>query len=84
MEVIVRNVGAGSFAKRMGIEEGRTLKCPTVEFSYKNDALGDPFINHWYALALNLATEEEIEKLRRLLLRSMRCCEISLRPQALS
>ena len=44
-------------------EEGRTLKCPTVEFSYKNDALGDPFINHWYALALNLATEEEIEKI---------------------
>ena len=63
LEVIVRNVGAGSFAKRMGIEEGRTLKCPTVEFSYKNDALGDPFINHWYALALNLATEEEIEKI---------------------
>ena len=63
LEVIVRNVGAGSFAKRMGIEEGRTLKCPTVEFSYKNDALGDPFINYWYALALNLATEEEIEKI---------------------
>lgn len=63
LEVIVRNIAAGSFAKRMGIEEGRVLKCPTLEFSYKDDDLGDPFINSYYALALDLATKEEIEKI---------------------
>ena len=63
LEVILRNVAAGSFSKKMGIEEGRVLACPTLEFSYKNDELGDPFINKYYALALELATEEEIEKI---------------------
>lgn len=63
LEVIIRNVAAGSFSKKMGIEEGRVLACPTLEFSYKNDELGDPFINKYYALALELATEEEIEKI---------------------
>lgn len=63
LEVIIRNVAAGSFAKRMGIEEGRVLKCPTLEFSYKDDSLGDPFINSYYALALDLATQEEIDKI---------------------
>lgn len=61
LEVIVRNVSAGSFAKKLGIEEGRKLLCPTLEFSYKDDALGDPFINSYYALALGLATKEEID-----------------------
>jgi len=61
LEVIVRNVAAGSFSKKLGIEEGRKLLCPTLEFSYKDDDLGDPFINGYYALALGLATEEEIE-----------------------
>ena len=61
LEVIVRNVAAGSFSKKLGIEEGRTLLCPTLEFSYKNDELGDPFINDYYALALGLATREEID-----------------------
>ena len=61
LEVIVRNVAAGSFSKKLGIEEGRKLSCPTLEFSYKNDDLGDPFINDYYALALDLATKEEIE-----------------------
>ncbi len=61
LEVIVRNFSAGSFAKKMGMEEGIKFKCPTLEFSYKNDDLGDPFINKYYALALELATEEEIE-----------------------
>lgn len=61
LEVIVRNFSAGSFAKKMGMEEGIKFKCPTLEFSYKNDDLGDPFINKYYALALDLATEEEIE-----------------------
>ncbi|MDE6724850.1 MAG: phosphoribosylaminoimidazolesuccinocarboxamide synthase [Ruminiclostridium sp.] len=61
LEVIVRNTAAGSFSKRMGVEEGAALKCPILEFSYKNDDLGDPFINDYYALALGLATKEEID-----------------------
>ena len=63
LEVIVRNVAAGSFSKKLGIEEGTPLKRPTLEFSYKNDDLGDPFINKYYALGLGLATEEEIAKI---------------------
>ncbi len=64
LEVIVRNVAAGSFSKRMGVEEGKDLLCPIVEFSYKNDDLGDPFINDDYALALGLATQEEIDTIK--------------------
>ena len=64
LEVIVRNVAAGSFSKRMGIEEGRELLCPIIEFSYKDDDLGDPFINDDYALALGLATQEEIDTIK--------------------
>ena len=60
LEVIVRNISAGSFAKRYGVEEGITFSSPTIEFSYKNDALGDPLLNTYHALALNLATPEEI------------------------
>ena len=60
LEVIVRNVAAGSFSKKLGIAEGTKLKQPTLEFSYKNDDLGDTFINTYYALGLDLATEEEI------------------------
>lgn len=60
LEVIVRNVAAGSFSKKLGIEEGTKLKTPTLEFSYKCDELGDPFINDYYALGLGLATKEEI------------------------
>lgn len=63
LEVIVRNVAAGSFSKKLGIEEGKVLKCPTLEFSYKNDELGDPFINSYYALGLGLATKEEIDQI---------------------
>lgn len=63
LEVIVRNVSAGSFAKKLGMEEGIKLLCPTLEFSYKNDDLGDPMINDYYALALGLASREEIEKI---------------------
>lgn len=66
LEVIVRNVAAGSFAKRLGVEEGRQLLCPTLEFSYKNDDLGDPFINDYYALALGLATREEIDQITKM------------------
>lgn len=60
LEVIVRNVAAGSFSKKLGVPEGTVLKSPTLEFSYKNDELGDPFINDYYALGLGLATKEEI------------------------
>ena len=60
LEVIVRNVAAGSFSKRMGVPEGTELLCPILEFSYKNDELGDPFINDDYALALGLATRKTL------------------------
>ncbi|RZT02850.1 phosphoribosylaminoimidazolesuccinocarboxamide synthase [Cuneatibacter caecimuris] len=69
LEVIVRNVAAGSFSKKLGIEEGTKLLAPTLEFSYKNDELGDPFINDYYAIALGLATREEIEKITELVLK---------------
>ncbi len=65
LEVIIRNFSAGSFAKKMGMEEGVKFSRPTLEFSYKNDDLGDPFINKYYALALELATEEEIDAITR-------------------
>ena len=65
LEVIVRNYSAGSFAKKLGMEEGILLSSPTLEFSYKDDALGDPFINDYYALALNLATREELDTISR-------------------
>ncbi len=65
LEVIIRNVAAGSFSKRMGVEEGTKLLTPILEFSYKNDDLGDPFINDYYALALGLATKEEIDTIAK-------------------
>ena len=65
LEVIVRNVAAGSFSKKLGIAEGTKLKQPTLEFSYKNDDLGDPFINDYYALGLGLATKEEIDTITK-------------------
>jgi phosphoribosylaminoimidazole-succinocarboxamide synthase len=61
LEVIVRNVSAGSFAKKMGMEEGIRFISPTLEFSYKDDALGDPMINDYYAIAIGIATREEID-----------------------
>lgn len=64
VEVIVRNRAAGSFSKRMGVEEGTNLACPILEYSYKNDELGDPFINSYYIRALNLATDEEMEQVK--------------------
>ena len=66
LEVIVRNISAGSFAKRYGVEEGIQFDEPTFEFSYKNDDLGDPLINDYHALALKLATAEEIETIKTL------------------
>jgi phosphoribosylaminoimidazole-succinocarboxamide synthase len=69
LEVIVRNISAGSFSKRYGVPEGIVFDEPTVEFSYKNDALGDPLINDSHALALGLATKEEIETIKDYALR---------------
>lgn len=66
LEVIIRNISAGSFAKRYGVEEGIVFEKPTIEFSYKNDDLGDPLINSYHALALGLASEEEIETIKSL------------------
>lgn len=63
LEVIIRNVAAGSFSKKLGIEEGRKLLAPTLEFSYKDDALGDPMINDYFAIAIGAATREEIDKI---------------------
>ena len=60
LEVIVRNIAAGSFSKRYGVEEGVVFAAPTIEFSYKNDALGDPLLNTYHAKAIGLATDEEI------------------------
>ena len=70
LEVIVRNISAGSFAKHYGVEEGIVFDTPTIEFSYKNDALGDPLLNEYHALALKLATKEEIEAIKRMAFRT--------------
>ena len=69
LEVIIRNVSAGSFAKRYGVEEGIVFDEPTIEFSYKNDDLGDPLLNSYHALALHLATKEEIETIKAMAFR---------------
>lgn len=65
LEVIIRNIAAGSFSKRYGVEEGVVFAEPTIEFSYKNDALGDPLINTYHAKALKLAAAEEIETIKK-------------------
>ena len=64
LEVITRNISAGSFAKRFGVEEGIVFDEPTIEFSYKNDELGDPLMNAYHAIALKAATREEIETIK--------------------
>ena len=64
LEVIVRNIAAGSFAKRFGVEEGIVFDDPTIEFSYKNDDLGDPLMNAYHAVALKVATWEEIDLIK--------------------
>lgn len=66
LEVIIRNISAGSFAKRYGVNEGIVFDQPTVEFSYKDDSLGDPLINDYHALALKLATKEELELIKEM------------------
>ena len=64
LEVIIRNVSAGHFAERYGVKEGIVFDEPTIEFSYKNDDLHDPLLNAYHALALKLATREEIETIK--------------------
>ncbi|MBO5335076.1 MAG: phosphoribosylaminoimidazolesuccinocarboxamide synthase [Clostridia bacterium] len=66
LEVIIRNISAGSFAKRYGVAEGVVFDAPTIEFSYKNDDLGDPLLNEYHALALKLATKAEIEQIKEM------------------
>ena len=65
LEVIVRNIAAGSFSKRYGVEEGFVFETPTIEFSYKNDKLGDPLMDEYHAIAMKIATEEEIETIKK-------------------
>jgi phosphoribosylaminoimidazole-succinocarboxamide synthase len=66
LEVIIRNVAAGSMAKRLGVLEGTELKCTVIEFSYKDDELGDPLINSYHAMGLGFATKEEIETIKEM------------------
>lgn len=63
LEVIIRNISAGSFSRRYGVKEGIVFDNPTVEFSYKDDSLGDPLINEYHALALNIASKNDIDKI---------------------
>ncbi len=69
LEVIVRNIAAGSLAKRLGIEEGTPMKQPVLEFSYKNDDLGDPMVNDYHILAMEFATPEELETIKNMALK---------------
>ena len=85
MEVIVRNIAAGSFSKRYGVEEGLVFDAPTLEFSYKNDSLRDPLLNDDHAIALGLASREELALIRkyalavnRLLGKIWRACGVTL------
>lgn len=64
LEVIIRNIAAGSFSKNYGVPEGKVFKTPTIEFSYKNDELGDPLCNSYHAVALELCTDEELETVK--------------------
>ena len=65
LEVIIRNISAGHFASRYGVEEGIVFDQPTIEFSYKNDDLHDPLLNAYHAIALKLATPEEIDLIKK-------------------
>ncbi len=63
LEVIVRNIAAGSLAKRLGVEEGTKLHSTVLEYCYKDDALGDPMVNEYHILAMQWATKEELDKI---------------------
>lgn len=66
LEVIIRNRAAGSICKRLGLEEGMDFVCPSIEFSYKDDELGDPLINSYHAVSCGFATREEVERIKEL------------------
>ena len=66
LEVIIRNRAAGSICKRLGLEEGMNFVCPSIEFSYKDDELGDPLINGYHAVSCGFATREEVERIKEL------------------
>lgn len=66
LEIIVRNIAAGSFSKRYGVAEGVVFETPTIEFSYKNDELGDPLMDEYHAIAMKQATKEEIETIKNM------------------
>lgn len=69
IEVIVRNIAAGSLSKRLGLQEGTILKRTVLEFNYKSDELGDPMINHYHALAMELASEDELRQIEEIALK---------------
>ncbi len=69
LEVIVRNIAAGSLAKKMGVEEGLPLKKPIIEFCYKNDELGDPMVNDDYAEAFGIATDAQVTEIKSMALK---------------
>ena len=66
LEVSIRNRAAGSICKRLGLEEGMDFVCPSIEFSYKDDELGDPLINGYHAVSCGFATREEVERIKEL------------------
>lgn len=66
LEVIIRNRAAGSICKRLGLEEGMDFVCPSIEFSYKDDDLGDPLINGYHAVSCGFATQEEIDTIKKM------------------
>lgn len=66
LEVIIRNRAAGSICKRLGLEEGMDFVCPSIEFSYKDDELGDPLINSYHAVSCGFATREEVEQIKEM------------------
>lgn len=85
IEVVVRNVVAGSLAKRLGLEEGMVLSEPVIEFYYKDDALDDPMINEYHAIVFGFATKEELEtikslsyKINKILVELFKKCNIRL------
>lgn len=84
IEVVTRNVAAGSLAKRIGWDEGRPLPAPVVEFYYKNDALGDPLINSYHARAMGLATDEQLRQLEDYALRINKILSTYLQDKKLS
>ena len=69
LEVIIRNVAAGSLAQRLGLEEGVKMKMPVIEFCYKNDDLGDPMVNRYHILAMELATASELDEIEKVSLK---------------